>query len=238
MNKIILSEKENIKKILKENKRIIFNFFNSHDLYFFSKYPLFRKVISFNSINFTDGSVISFYLSLKNLKKVRRFSGPDFIKDFFEKKEIVSKKRHFFVGFEEKDIEKLIKKFPYLDKKNLFCYNPAYIKKIKFSEKEINKIAKIINSKKTNIVWVGLGCPKQYFLTYDLFKKTKVKYFFNVGAGLDFLLGKKKRAPKIIRSLGIEWLYRLITDFKHSKKKVWRSFVSLQYLNKVQLKNK
>ena len=43
----------------------------------------------------------------------------------------------------------------------------------------------------------------------------------NVGAALDFLLEKKKQAPNAVKALGIEWLYRLITDFEHSKKKVF-----------------
>jgi len=238
--KIFFSEQKYMKKVLKEkdkNRRFIFNFINSHDLYHFGIDSSFREAIYFESTNFIDGFVISMYLSLKNLKKVKRFSGPNFTRNIFYGKSFVKNKKHFFIGFEENDIKKFSEKFSYLKKKDLFYYNPPYIKKTKFSEKEIGKIAKQINSKKIDFVWVGLGCPKQYFLSESLFKKTKARYFFNVGAAMDFLLNKKKRAPEIIRNLGIEWLYRLLTNFNHSKKKVKRSLVSIAYLPKyVELK--
>ena len=43
-------------------------------------------------------------------------------------------------------------------------------------------------------------------------------------------MGKKKESKSIIQRFGLEWLFRLITDFKHSKKKVWKSFLGLRYL--------
>jgi len=224
-----------LNNLANKKDRLIFNFLNSHDLYFFVKEPEFRDTFDKNSVNFIDGFVISAYLSLLNRRKIKRISGPNFIIDFLKDMEYNQNKKQLFIGLEKKDLKKLVQKFPHLKLKNLFCYNPPYIKDIKFPKKEINKIAKIIKSKKIDFVWIGIGCPKQNILTYDLYYRTKTKYFFNVGAALDFLLEKKKRAPKVIRLFGIEWLYRFITDFKHSKKKVWRSFVSLLYLNKIEL---
>ena len=127
-NKMLVSKEGEWKKILKrkENKkeRFIFNFLNSHDLYFFNQDLSFRKAVSSNCVNFADGFMVSSYLTLKNLKKIERLSGPDFTKNFFMKEDLSDKKKHFFIGFEEKDLEELSKKFPYLNKKNLFCYNP------------------------------------------------------------------------------------------------------------------
>ena len=93
----------------------------------------------------------------------------------------------------------------------------------------------LINKSKANCVWVCVGSPKQNILTNSLFDKTKANFFFNVGAALDFILKKKKEAPKLVREMGVEWLYRLITDFKYSRKKVWRSFVGLIYISGVRL---
>jgi UDP-N-acetyl-D-mannosaminuronic acid transferase (WecB/TagA/CpsF family) len=52
---------------------------------------------------------------------------------------------------------------------------------------------------------------------------------------MDFFLNKKKHSPKFFTKLGIEWLYRLITDFRITKKKAWRSFVAIKYLGRVRL---
>lgn len=220
--------KEEISKILESRERSIFNFLNLHDIYFFQKNVLFKKVLTQNfSRNFIDGFTLSLFLSIKKFKKIGRLRGPTFTREFLKKN---TNKKYFFIGLEEKDLNFLVKKFPKLKRKNLFCYNPPYIKGIIFKKDEINKISKLINKSESDYVWVGIGSPKQNILSYQLFNKTRATYFFNVGAAFDFILGKKREAPLIIQKIGLEWFYRLITDFKHSKKKVWRSFIGLIYL--------
>lgn len=223
--------KDLVKEPLDKKEVCVFNFLNSHDLYFFKKDLFFRKTFEKNNINFIDGSVVSIFLSLTNFEKIKRMSGTEFMIRFFKNKKI-STGKHLFIGSERKDLELFYKKFLHIKKNSLFCYNPPYIRKIRFSEKEIEKIAKIIKSNNIDFIWVGLGCPKQNIFSYDLIQKTDKKLFFNAGATMDFVLEKKKKAPKIWLNLGLEWFYRLITDFNHSKKKVWRSFISILYLPK------
>ncbi|PWB38255.1 MAG: hypothetical protein C3F02_04590 [Parcubacteria group bacterium] len=58
---------------------------------------------------------------------------------------------------------------------------------------------------------VGLGAPYQDFWIWEnLPKMPTVKVAVGVGGSLDFISGKQKRAPKIWRSLGLEWFWRLI----------------------------
>ncbi len=220
---------------LKQNKQTkILNFLNLHELYQFNKEKIYQKaVIEKNNINFIDGFVISAYLSFNNIKRVPRVRGPTFTRSFLSNPDLSKNKRHFFIGFDNKDFKNLKKNFPHL--KNISCYNPPYIKNLKFSKKEINKISKLINKFKPDYVWVGIGASKQNILSSDLSKKTTAQYFINIGAALDFLIGKKREAPLIVRELGIEWFYRLVTDFKYSKKKVWRSLIGLKYLRQVKL---
>ncbi|MEK6927957.1 MAG: WecB/TagA/CpsF family glycosyltransferase [Nanoarchaeota archaeon] len=227
---------EEIEKLLCLKERRIFNFVNSHDLYQFVNQPLFRKaILRKENINLIDGFVLSLWASISNFRIVRRLKGPRFTKEFFENKG-AGKYKHLFIGFEKQDIDKILKRFDYLNKNKIRYYNPPHITEVQFSKTEVDKIAEMINNFGANCVWVGIGCPKQNIHSEDLFGKTKAKFFFNVGAAMDFLIQKKKEAPKLISKLGIEWLYRLITDFHYSKKKVWRSFVSIGYLNQVRLK--
>jgi N-acetylglucosaminyldiphosphoundecaprenol N-acetyl-beta-D-mannosaminyltransferase len=233
--KLSFTEIKDLESFLKEkvsdSNKYIFNFINSHDLFFFAKDTKFKATFKEHTINFIDGFVVSLFLSLKNLRRIKRLTGPDFTKQIFENK-VLPKSKQLFIGLEEEDLTKILNKYPYLKKENLFCYNPPYITEQEFSEEEINKIANIIKSNKIDYVWIGLGCPKQNFLTDKLFDRTKS--FFNVGAGLDFLLEKKKRAPKIFSILGLEWFYRLITDFNHSKTKVLRSLKAIIYLRYIE----
>lgn len=227
--------KKDLLKFLKKNKnKQTLNFLNSHDLYQSNKKPIFKKsLLESKNLNFIDGFTISAYLSLVNLKRIPRVRGPTFTRSFLSNPGLSKNKKHFFVGLEKSDLKKLQKKFPHL--KKISAYNPSYIKEIKFSEQEIKKITFLIDKTKADYVWVGIGSPKQNILSSELSKRTKAQYFVNIGAALDFLLGKKEEAPLAIRELGIEWLYRLITDFKYSKKKVWRSFVALGSLKGVAL---
>lgn len=236
MKQKIIFQNENENEIFRfleaNNERKVLNFLNQHDLYQSNEELSFRKSLLENqNLNFIDGFIISVYLSLFNLKKVSRTSGPILTKNFLSNPRLSRNKKHFFIGLGKKDLENLQKKFSHL--KEISSYNPPYIKSLNFSKEEIEKISKLINEKKADCVWVGIGCPKQNLLSSELFKKTKAQYFLNVGAALDFLLDKKEEAPRIIKQLGVEWLYRLITDFKHSRKKVWRSLVGLRYLNKI-----
>lgn len=229
-----MNEKE-VSNFIKSNKqRKTFNFLNLHDLYQANKESQFREsLLEKNNLNFIDGFIISVSLSIYNLKKVSRMSGPILTRNILSNPKLSQNKKHFFIGPEKEDIIALQKKFPHL--KKVSSYNPPYIKNINFSKEEITNIANYINKEKPDYVWVGIGCPKQNILSSTLIPKTKAQYFMNVGAALDFLLEKKKQAPQIIKQLGIEWFYRLITDFKHSRKKVWRSLVGLKYLGEVKL---
>ena len=160
--------------------------------------------------------------------------GPFFTRSFLTHKKASAGFRHFFIGFEESDIELLQKKLPHLTQ--VKGYNPPYLKGITFSAEEIKNIAQKINTFKADIVWVGIGCPKQNILSHALFPQTKSRYFMNVGAALDFVLEKKDEAPAFVQGLGVEWLYRLFTDFHHTKKKALRSFMSLRHLRHISLR--
>jgi N-acetylglucosaminyldiphosphoundecaprenol N-acetyl-beta-D-mannosaminyltransferase len=73
-------------------------------------------------------------------------------------------------------------------------------------------IKRIIDSG-ANVVAVGLGAPKQEkWIYFNRRKLPDVKIFMAVGASLDFMTGKQKRAPVWLRRAGLEWFFRLIQN--------------------------
>jgi len=61
------------------------------------------------------------------------------------------------------------------------------------------------------ILFVALGAPKQEkWINENLKKMPSIKLAIGVGGAFDFISGNIKRAPKFIRDLGLEWLWRLM----------------------------
>jgi N-acetylglucosaminyldiphosphoundecaprenol N-acetyl-beta-D-mannosaminyltransferase len=221
MEEIMISEKNPFEELkLKEKKK--FNFFNMNSLYLFNNNIKFKEAISFDhAINFPDGSLISRTL------KIKKFRGPDFTEKFLKSKEAKNKK-HFFIGLKKEEIGKL-SKITGINKENIFSYSPSFVEE-EFSKKERDLMIKKINKSKANYLWVCVGNPKQEILSYQLFYEVNVNKIFNVGAALDFLLEKKKKSPKLINNLGMEWVYLGITNPKRTLKKIKKSFIALRYL--------
>lgn len=63
-----------------------------------------------------------------------------------------------------------------------------------------------------DIIFLGLGVPKQELLISEYYHKFNKGIFIGVGGTFDVLSGRKKRAPKMFIELNMEWLYRLFKE--------------------------
>jgi len=71
-----------------------------------------------------------------------------------------------------------------------------------------------------SIVWVGLGTPKQDFVSARLASRSDLTYVA-VGAAFDFIAGTKRQAPAIMREHGLEWLFRLLSE----PRRLWKRYL-------------
>lgn len=78
---------------------------------------------------------------------------------------------------------------------------------------------RVIQSR-ADVVWVGLGTPKQDFEVERIAQNIPV-VAVAVGAAFDFLAGSKPEAPKWMSPLGIEWVFRLLTE----PRRLWRRYL-------------
>lgn len=116
-------------------------------------------------------------------------------------------------GVAEKAAEKLKKTNPDLEVVGTYSGTP-----LPRDEKEI--IAKI-KAVRPEILWVAYGSPTQeLWLKRNLSKLPSVKVGMGIGGAFDFIAGGRKRAPKIWRKLGLEWLFRLLIQ----PRRVWRIY--------------
>lgn len=79
--------------------------------------------------------------------------------------------------------------------------------------------------KQAEIVFVNFGAPKQEkFIFENREKFPNAKILVGVGGTFDFLTGKIRRAPKILRAIGLEWLWRLMQEPKRFRR-IWNAVV-------------
>ncbi len=75
-----------------------------------------------------------------------------------------------------------------------------------------------------DIALCNLGAPQQEILLHDL-QNYNIKLAMGVGGSFDFLTGKIKRAPKWMRIIGLEWLWRLILEPRYRLKRIYNAVI-------------
>jgi len=68
-----------------------------------------------------------------------------------------------------------------------------------------------IRESKAQVVWIGIGAPKQIFLASRLCDAVPI-IALTVGAAFEIVSGTRYEAPKLLRSLGLEWFFRWIQE--------------------------
>jgi len=81
-----------------------------------------------------------------------------------------------------------------------------------FTKEEEKNVVKLINKSKADILFVGMGVPKQEIFIMEHWNSLGVKIAMGVGGSFDVISGVKKRAPKFIIKMKLEWLYRIFQD--------------------------
>lgn len=89
-----------------------------------------------------------------------------------------------------------------------FSYSPPFRP---LTDSEELEVVTSINSSEVNILFVGIGCPKQE-MWMAKHKAQLNCVMLGVGAAFDYISGIKKEAPKWVQNIGMEWLFRLGTE--------------------------
>jgi N-acetylglucosaminyldiphosphoundecaprenol N-acetyl-beta-D-mannosaminyltransferase len=115
--------------------------------------------------------------------------------------------RHYFYGGHE-DVaellrEKLGARFPGLQVAGTFT--PSFQP---FDDAELAALRTDVARCRPDIVWVGLGTPKQEVFMASEGRTLDAGVLIGVGAAFDFHSGRVRQAPRWIRGSGFEWLFR------------------------------
>lgn len=104
--------------------------------------------------------------------------------------------------------------------KNVNFYEPPM--GLKDKPDEVEKCAKFLVDNPARFHFLCVGNPQQMLVANAVLKYKGVKgVALCVGASLDFIGGRAKRAPQIIQKLRLEWLFRLLSE----PKRLWRRYL-------------
>jgi len=202
----------------KLNQNAIITATSAHGLVLSMNDSILKKVLQSSFLNLPDGMPLVWIGRLKNSKNMVRCYGPEFFREVI----IATKNQninHFLCGGQEGVAEELKKVCEDKFGNRNICgvYSPSFRE---MTEDELQSLANEINSKDTNIVWIGLSTPKQEIFAYRLSKYTNVNFLCTVGAAFDFHTGRVRQAPKIIQKIGMEWFFRLLME----PQRLWKRY--------------
>jgi N-acetylglucosaminyldiphosphoundecaprenol N-acetyl-beta-D-mannosaminyltransferase len=89
------------------------------------------------------------------------------------------------------------------------------------TEDEGVAIAAEINHTQPDVVWVGIGVPKQEKWMAQMRPQLEAPVLLGVGAAFDFLAGIVPQAPTWVQDVGLEWAYRLAQE----PDRLWRRYL-------------
>lgn len=174
------------------------------------------KLVLKKGVNYCDSRPLALYFRLQG-NKVSNIRGTDFMVEAIRQSPPFLK--HYFLGSQESDRDKF--------KSSLLDINQhLYIVKINtnvINLSDSNQIGNLLNDVSEfnpDIVWLGVGSPKQDLLAAEIVETLQIDTFA-VGAAFDFITGTKRIAPKFMQVLALEWLFRLLSE----PKRLWRRYL-------------
>ena len=166
-----------------------------------------------------DGMPLVWLSKLRGYSSVTRVYGPDLMLALCRLSQTRGYK-HFLYGGGESVPDALTgnlqTRFPGLQ--IVGSYSPPFRP---LTEEEDEQIVQMINATRPDIVWVGLGTPKQEYWMASHVGKLRAPVLIGVGAAFDFHAGLKKQAPVWMRQAGLEWLFRLFCE----PRRLWRRYL-------------
>ncbi len=197
--------KKKIVEFINEGRKAIITPINPEKIMKSFKDDKLREILLNSNLLLPDGYGIIFASKILKIQLKERITGIDMFEALLDYAN-ENRLSIYFLGTQEEILKKVIER---IEKEHpgikIAGYHNGYFK-------EENEVLEDLKDKKFDILFVAMGSPKQEYFIYDNFDKIDAKIFMGVGGSFDVFSGKLKRAPYLIRKLGLEWLYRFILE--------------------------
>ena len=179
----------------------------------------YRQIVNHAGMVTPDGMPVVWLGRKRAGRHVERTYGPDLMNMFCglsEEKEY----KHFFYGGSATAnrllVENLQRRFPRL--KIAGQYSPPFLAP---RQKERPEVISQINAAAADVLWIGLGSPKQDYWMALHRADLDVPVMIGAGAAFDFLAGTKPQAPRWMQRSGLEWVFRLCSE----PRRLWKRYL-------------
>lgn len=178
--------------------------------------PGLRSVFNGAFLVTPDGMPLVWELRRQGHEAAGRVYGPDLMLALFKRPGL----RHFLYGATPQTLARLEARLTrdYPLARIVGSHAPPFRP---LSADEEADIAARINAEAPDIVWVGIGAPKQERWMAQMRDRLDAPMLIGVGAAFDFHAGNTRQAPGWIQDAGLEWAYRLAAE----PRRLWRRYL-------------
>ncbi len=178
-----------------------------------------RKVLNAATIGATDGMPLAWALRRAGFRNQPRVYGPDLMLALCEQAAEAGHRIYLYGGRDETLWvlqQRLLARFPGLRIAGAFAppFRPL-------TEEEDRRCTEHIVASGADIVFVGIGAPKQEKWMFEHVEKLPGVVMFGVGAAFDFHAGRVRQAPAWMQRSGLEWLFRLMME----PRRLWKRYL-------------
>jgi len=188
---------------------------NVHSLITASRDDELRHALEGGLINTPDGMPLVWALRLLGYRSTTRVYGQALMEALLASRRI---RRHYLVGSTDDVQRRLLTRLRdhYPNAEVVGRWVPPFTGAVPELPDQIRSdIAKT----HPQVVWVGLGCPRQEKWMLRYWQQLAPAVLIGVGAAFDFLAGIRAQAPGWMRRSGLEWLFRLASE---PRRLAWR----------------
>jgi N-acetylglucosaminyldiphosphoundecaprenol N-acetyl-beta-D-mannosaminyltransferase len=181
--------------------------------------PQLRAALTSADLVVPDGMPLVWLGRRHGFALPRRVYGPELMLRFWQQT-ASEKYRHFLYGGAAGVADALAQKFgrQFPGHQIAGTISPPFRN---LSPDEDREVCSVINHSKPDIVWVGLGTPKQERWMRDHQGRLTAPVLVGVGAAFDFHAGRMRSAPPWMGDHGLEWLFRLAQE----PRRLWHRYL-------------
>lgn len=180
--------------------------------------PSFKEVVNAADLALADGLPLVWALRLMGNRNAQQARGTELLRTICALAERQGIRIGFLGGkpavlFDMQT--QLMKDYPKLN--IVLAHSPPFRE---LSDTERRDMYDMVIASRTQLLFVGLGCPKQERWMREAINHLPMP-MAGVGAAFDFIAGARREAPRLMRITGLEWLFR----FGAEPRRLWRRYV-------------